>query len=62
MTIVKTYQQNAYTGAMVHDGYFILVDGLPLKWASVEQIEGLQNAQEYTTVNYTAMAEEVRTV
>lgn len=60
MTIVKTYAENIYTGDLVHDGYFILVEHTPLKWISLEALEALPNASE-PKYSYTALAEEVRT-
>lgn len=61
-TIVKTYQENIYTGHMVHDGYFVLVDDTPLKWISIEELEALPNANDMTAPNWRQLAEEVRTV
>lgn len=61
-TIVKTYAENIYTGDMVHDGYFILVEHTPLKWLSLEALGALPDANDITSPNWSQLAEEVRTV
>ncbi len=41
--IVRTYERK--NGHMVHDGYFLLVPGIPLKWMNIADYSALQNAQ-----------------